>query len=69
MDDLNERFLQLTVDYEKAVHATYIAFAIVGPNAPPAALAAFQKGLEREENIRSRRDEVLDKLLKRSPGR
>jgi hypothetical protein len=69
VDDLNERYRQLTVDYEKAVHATYIAFAGIGPNALPVALEAFQKALEKEEDIRSRRDEVLNKLLRRPPLR
>jgi hypothetical protein len=67
MDDprqLREEFLQLTTDYEKAVHATFISFASIGPNPSPPALAAWKSALEKEESIRLRRDVVLNKLLK-----
>jgi hypothetical protein len=69
MDDLDERFRQLTVDYEKAVKATYIAFARVGARTSPMALAKFQKALEQEEDIRFRRNEILNKVLLRRRGR
>ncbi len=69
MDDLDERFRQLTVDYEKAVKATYIAFARVGPRTSSMALAKFQKALEQEEDIRFRRNEILNKVLLRRRGR
>ena len=59
---LIERYRDLTIQYEHAVHSTYMVYASVAPQPSASALQEWKDAVSKEEELKRQRDDVYRQL-------